>query len=214
VDAARRRPAGTPVAGVTGTGHAQRIPPVSRRAPAPRQASVPHHPEHGQPPPPFRHTSRDPGGAARQRTAPALHGLRTEVHPARGGMGHGPVGPRLPYPEAHTRPAGLRRLRRPARLFGGELRRFPAARGAGPRRVSRPPVRPDDGVGLFANGAAGGLARAGGAQVRKPGSPDQPGQDPLRQDGNAASVGRYRRGLPTGSRASKARARKAAERVL
>ena len=85
---------------------AQRIPPLPRRAPAARQAPVPDHPEHRQPPPPFRHTSRATGGAARQRAAHALHELRTVVHPARVGMGYGPVGPGLPYPEAGIRAAG------------------------------------------------------------------------------------------------------------
>src|SRR5919106_628466 len=54
--------------------------------------------------------------------------------------------------------------------------------------VPSPPLRPDARPGLLAHGAACGLARRAGAQLRSPGGPGQPGQNTLRQGCDAAGM--------------------------
>ena len=81
-------------------------------------------------------------------------------------MGQGSVGPGLPHPEAGARPAGVRRLRWAAHLLGGELRRSVAGDRVDAGRSPRPPLRPDARPRLLAHGAAGGLTRRPGTQIR------------------------------------------------
>ena len=84
-------------------------------------------------------------------------------------MGQGAMGAGLPYPEAGTRAADLRRLWRPAHLVRGELRGSLAAGRAGASRRARPLLRSDARPGLLAGGGAGaslvGLALRSGARV-------------------------------------------------
>src|SRR5687768_5879380 len=87
-------------------------------------------------------------------------------------------------------------MRRPADLVGGELRRSDAAEGDGASRAACSQLRPYARAGLLAHGSARSRAGGAGTWVRSSGCAGQPGRDPLRRGGDAASMDRHRRGDP------------------